>query len=369
MFRALLVDDEKMALVSLEHSIDWNLLGFTGVTKTTNPEEAIELLKSNRFDVAFLDIRMPKISGFDIMTACKDMKISTDFIMVSGYSDFSYTKNAIQLGAFDYCLKPVEASEASKLSNNLLAHIIYRRQIEDCNLIDTLTTYNQPDDILRWCGLPKSRYLNTVAIRYINLSDTIGNIPRFPDEICLLYNSNTLLKIIPSDIICTDDILTQYKKISEISVAIGDALENSQLIGRMIKRTISDLEENGYQNIVLRTIMTEPNTANENFLKMFYYIEDNFVLDLSLQELAENYNLNYTYCSELFRDKLGMTYSQFVTSLRMKKATELLLKTTETVESVCYRTGYNNYHYFANVFKKTYSMTPSQYRKTKCNIN
>ena len=55
-----------------------------------------------------LDIRMPEMSGIDLLRAIRDRGLHPIFLMVSGYAEFEYAQEALRLGAFDYLMKPVE---------------------------------------------------------------------------------------------------------------------------------------------------------------------------------------------------------------------------------------------------------------------
>ena len=116
-FRVLLVDDEKMALVSTRHSFDWEKYGFFDVRETENPLKALEMLETQRFDAVFVDIRMPEVSGLELMERMQGTQ--SEFIVLTGYSDFEYARAAIKLRAFDYCLKPVQPEESAPLLSKL----------------------------------------------------------------------------------------------------------------------------------------------------------------------------------------------------------------------------------------------------------
>ena len=121
MYRILLADDEKMALLSTNRSLPFAQWNMAVSASLCDPYEALSLLENGYYDAAFLDIRMPGLSGLDIIKKRKAAPFCPECIVVSGYSDFSYLKQAIQLGAFDYCLKPIQNGEASALLERLAA--------------------------------------------------------------------------------------------------------------------------------------------------------------------------------------------------------------------------------------------------------
>ena len=112
MLRVMLVDDEPFILQGLKVLIDWNEEGFQIVATAENGKEAIEYLKSNQVDLIITDIKMPEMTGLDLLEAVRRDKISDAyFVILSGYSDFTYAQKAIRYNCIDYILKPVEKNQ------------------------------------------------------------------------------------------------------------------------------------------------------------------------------------------------------------------------------------------------------------------
>lgn len=110
-FRAVLADDEISILKGLEDAVDWAALGIKVVALARNGKEALNAIIEHKPDVAVIDIKMPEISGLEVIQRIRDSGIQTDFIILSGYDDFSYAKEAIRYGAKAYLLKPLNNLE------------------------------------------------------------------------------------------------------------------------------------------------------------------------------------------------------------------------------------------------------------------
>lgn len=85
--------------------------------------------------------------------------------------------------------------------------------------------------------------------------------------------------------------------------------------------------------------------------------------DLTLARAAAAVNISATYFSYLFRKETGETFSGYLTNYRIEKAKALLSCSTQRVVQIAAAVGYNDYHYFAGIFKKTTGLTPSEFRK------
>lgn len=101
---------------------------------------------------------------------------------------------------------------------------------------------------------------------------------------------------------------------------------------------------------------------NRMVQKMTDYLKTHYQKDISLQDLADLCNVNTNYAGNLFKSETGEPFIKYLTRLRMERA-EILLKSTEgTVAEIAAMVGYNDYFYFAKVFKKYAGMTPTEYR-------
>ncbi|MFC3801818.1 response regulator [Cohnella sp. GCM10012308] len=93
------------------------------------------------------------------------------------------------------------------------------------------------------------------------------------------------------------------------------------------------------------------------------YIDENYMTDLNLTDLAERFNYNPSYFSEMFKSKVGKTFIQYVTDARMAQAIRLLEGTQLSLWDIAELTGFSNASYFSAKFKRMYGVTPSDYRK------
>ncbi|MEO3946954.1 response regulator transcription factor [Gorillibacterium sp. CAU 1737] len=112
MYRAILVDDEGFTRKGLMKLIDWEASGFQVVGEADNGEDALELIEQLRPDVVVTDIRMPELDGLELIGQVKErLTCSPHFIIVSGYDEFQYARQALRYGVEDFLLKPIHEQE------------------------------------------------------------------------------------------------------------------------------------------------------------------------------------------------------------------------------------------------------------------
>lgn len=116
MLKVLLVDDEPFILQGLSVLIDWEKEGFVIAGTALNGRKALEFLKQEDVDLIIADIKMPGMSGLDMLEEIRRDGLSKAyFAIMSGYRDFEFARRAIGSACVDYILKPVQRGELLKL--------------------------------------------------------------------------------------------------------------------------------------------------------------------------------------------------------------------------------------------------------------
>ncbi len=119
MIRILLVEDEYYFRQALKIMLSWETLGMEICGEADNGREALEKVKTLKPDIALVDINMPVMDGLEFVQALKETDCALKIIFITGYSEFNYARQAVQLGIYDYLLKPVKRDELEKTVLNL----------------------------------------------------------------------------------------------------------------------------------------------------------------------------------------------------------------------------------------------------------
>lgn len=116
MLRVMLVDDEPFILQGLQVLIDWESEGFMIVKLAENGQEALEYLRENQVDLILADIKMPVMDGISLLKTVREEELSDAlFVILSGYSEFTYAQTAVRYNCMDYILKPVQKENLLEL--------------------------------------------------------------------------------------------------------------------------------------------------------------------------------------------------------------------------------------------------------------
>lgn len=239
MINVYIADDEVWITLGLKKLLEKLDMDIFVVGTANNGLTAKEEIGQFKPDVVFTDIRMPGLSGLELLQEIPEVSPDTKVVIISGYAEFSYAKEAVQHHAFDYLLKPIKVEELA-------------------------------------------RVMSSFASEGKEEEEGGGETPEFD---------------------------------------------------RMIDNVVSE-------------------------------IRDHYMEDISLTSLAAKYNLSMARLSEMIKEHLKVNFSDYIASLRIQRAKELLRDESLSIQEIAEIVGYNDYFYFTKVFKKVEGISPSKYRKS-----
>jgi two-component system, response regulator YesN len=387
--RVIIVDDEPIIVRGLENLYDWGGNGFEVVGKALNGQAGMELARQLKPDIVLTDIRMPKHTGLELISALKLEMPEIQFIIVSGYDDFSYCQEALRLGASDYILKPVDYKQLGEKLNLVKEKILCKREEEKkknelSHLAKEGFMIKQSEFFKKLLHKPLSKDFMLedckrleinfeyycVAVAKCEISDVDGCMGFLHKEL------NSVLFPIENSVISV------FRDTDLIVIVIGN-LDKDHAIPIKIKETLTDLIarlkgrfylgvgdvcsldgiSESYNKAVELASVLESSTGNQIFSKLKNYIDEHYDEDLNLKVLSKICNMNQFYVSQFFKDKLGKNYLDYLQDMRIGKAKELLLKSGLSISEISEKVGFKDYRIFIKVFKKYCGITPKQYTK------
>lgn len=171
---------------------------------------------------------------------------------------------------------------------------------------------------------------------------------------------------------CLNILLSSVRKMSFLQLQQNNFLGRNILSPEGISRirTLEQLEQWMVQ--VIRGIISfklENNIPKKKDIiaEIKEYVKEHYNDQISLAELSERFFINPYYLSQLFKQKTGDTYLNFLAQIRINKSKELLEKTDMKVYEICQMVGYSDTQHFARLFEKLAGCKPSEYRKKSKN--
>lgn len=210
MINVLLVDDEEIVCRGMMKFINWEEYGFEVKAFARNAADCMAILRTIPINVVFLDINMPDKSGLDILPEIKLAYPDIYCVIISGYSDFQYVRQALWLGVYDYLNKPVARENLEKLLQNLREDISEREE-------KSRAEHQRQKALL--LSLAKgmihgncSDYNISLPEKYIGLMARRNIKERTTQELLDSLNEfiNNISELVPQSIILEDDSLSVF---------------------------------------------------------------------------------------------------------------------------------------------------------------
>lgn len=126
--KVLIVDDEKYEGILMEKCVDWAKEGFRITGNVQSAEEALKLMEAEEPDIVYTDINMPIIDGLELSRRVRKAYPSVHIVIVTGFREFEYAREAIHIGVEEFLLKPIQADELLGTAKKIREQILKRRE-------------------------------------------------------------------------------------------------------------------------------------------------------------------------------------------------------------------------------------------------
>ena len=147
----------------------------------------------------------------------------------------------------------------------------------------------------------------------------------------------------------TIDLLSRKNTVATINAAtVEEIYKEKENMIRAFCQEIQSHKQHQYSNLVLSVI---------------HYIEHQYTENLSIQQIADELNVNINHLTAVFRQETGITPGVYIRRTRVKQAVQLLVSTDLNIQDISNAVGVPDANYFIKLFKKECSLTPTQYRK------
>ncbi len=134
MYNVLIAEDSKPILRNIQTLLGSLGLPITVIATATNGEDALEAMRLQPVHLLITDIRMPKMDGLTLIEQAKQIHPQLMVVLISGYSDFEYTRKALNLQVFDYLLKPVERQQLLEVMSRAIERL-NRQSLTESDLL------------------------------------------------------------------------------------------------------------------------------------------------------------------------------------------------------------------------------------------
>lgn len=357
--KVVIIDDEPWTRGVVMKLAQWNRLGLEVVGEAADGETGLELIRKVLPDIVITDVRMPRISGIELVQALRAEGFQMPILIISGYDDFAYVRSALKLGVTDYLLKPIKALELNQQLQRC-ADILNReetarpRAVIEAGLFadgwekDYYDIRNKLETALKVGNGGIIR--RQMARLYEIVREQEGEQPPTAVMVGIYYAMLfTLQKYIDSAGLRREDVFG----VKGPTFVFSRDNTLKQLIDFIQERycdTMRCIEKQQRNRLDIEAVCR--------------YIRTQYDQGITLEQTADEFHATKEYLSKAFKADRNEGFTEYVTSLRMKRAYELIVEFDAPLKDVGAMVGYFDLAHFYKTFKKHFGKTPGEVRES-----
>ncbi len=420
MFKLLIVDDEYIVRAGIRKTVDWESYGIEVVGEASDGVRGMELALEKKPDIIMTDVRMQTMGGLDLLRQIKESKLDCEVIIISGYEEFEYVREALRCGAFSYLVKPVDndelvetvlsatkklsesrntkkyferlSGELSSVKRQFLREMLSGTVVNEKAIVENLEFYNiglKPDSSIAvyikinsdsayrdnlspavtvknhdFASILKNiiheyafSALDTPAI-FLDLSkDEFAVILNTPEN----YSAGNLRALFRE---CARQFESACN--TTLLVGIGDSVRKISHISNSFQNAKKCLQSRnilkGSSSVIAFDDINNLGYKRE-IQEAIRYICENYANQITIEMVASELYISASYLMHIFKDEMGKTFNECLTEYRIITAKELLSLNKYKIYEVSSMVGYKDVKYFSQIFKKYCGVTPREYCK------
>lgn len=317
-------------------------------------QEALNLLRAEQFDLVLTEVKLPLLDGLQLQRHIYEENLCPVVVVLSQSMEYQCVRECIMYGAFDYLQKMPDEETLLEMLTRAREHLIRNGRDgmgERAEFLIDMEGFREDENavvegILQRNGRAPQIFRAAVSMLYrmnqaYSVKADIQARQFFRNIVNRVFEQMSWLHLYTKveDYYRPDALFIDREVHSEMFY--GDKLEQ-----------LADFVQELY-----------PHTKDHNVQKISWYVLEHPEADLQLKRLAADMFVNYSYLSSSFSALAGVTYSEYVTKVRMMRAAFLLLHTGLRVGEIGARLTYRNTDYFTQQFKRQFLLTPKAFRE------
>ena len=361
MYKAVIIDNEPWTREVIKSLGQWKDLGIEVIGEASDGEYGRELISHLAPDIILTDVRMPHLNGIDLVTLLRKEGNTSKVIIISGYDDFDYIHSVIKLDVIDYLLKPIKPEELNEQLARAVALLQKEKQNRSGESMDGFLNAPWTSEYFtlrtRACESLRANNSEDILLAFEKMERLLSGTDQHEISkgmmIGLYYGlMEQLQKYINESGYSEEDLFAPH----ETSFVFSEETQISAMLQNM--RVLYCHAAKGVSKLI-----HERNRLDIRQVEA--YIKNRFsdTGGVTLEETAARFFVSREYLSKIFKLSVGEGFSDYVASLRMSKAKELILRGVP-LKDVSSMTGYMDQAHFYKSFKRFYGITPGEMQKS-----
>ena len=353
MYRLIIADDEELIRTGLFCRIDWKSMGFDVVAMMEDGSDVLAFLEKERIDVLLTDICMYQVTGLEVARVVQEKYPWVKVVLLSGYREFEYAREAIRCGVYEYLLKPIDYGKLKSIFVKIKQELDQTAQEESLLKCFGEEEYDQVLQLIRLVTDSVMGEGEENWRAYARLKPVLRNSPAEIRDIVVKRMLKTLqTKLSQTDPALADEFSKSLKKVQTLQTP--EALDSG----------LVELFQQLNDELVSRNLISLTRSEGNVYIqKARGYIGNHLGEDFTYKDVAEFVHLSPRHFIRLFRSETGDTFSDYVFRTRMEGAIRLLEENKIRPEDVGHAVGYHDEKYFQQLFRKYTGCSLSEYRR------
>lgn len=157
LYKVVIADDEDIMREGLANFVDWEAMGFELVAQFEDGKEALGYIEDYPVDIVFTDIKMTVVSGLELAKYVYENKLPVKVILVSGYKDFEYARQAVRFNVVDYVIKPISIKEIKEIFKKI-------KTVLDEEMLSREKEQESGEKYLEMVSILKDQFINDLVL-------------------------------------------------------------------------------------------------------------------------------------------------------------------------------------------------------------
>ncbi|MBP1754627.1 MAG: response regulator [Firmicutes bacterium] len=421
MQKLLIVDDEAFSREAIAETINWEEYQMQ-VICASNGKEALNVLMEDNVDILLTDIKMPEMSGLELLAEVHKLGIDIEVIVLSSYNEFDLVRQAMRLGTCDYLFKPTmlpndiiesvqkaankqKEKEIDKKAIRQQTNIYNTTKGKEAFLLDLMNGRKMEEKVFdkkiqELQLFPKVnglviivfkiiKYLGSMAEIFENdnylmkasvcnvINETLGMLPNhelisnnFNEYIVIAWsndsiNEENLINQIDEALQKIVDFMEKFYKI-DFAIGISNIGNQMKDINQLYKEASFEADKGDldHKKVHYANDFGGNTLLMREILTSLDYIKEKLSdKDLSLQMVADYIGVSKNYYSKAFKEVTKVNFIDYVTKLRVEKARNLYINSDLKIYEIAEKVGYSDWHYLYSVYKKLLGHSMSQEKR------
>lgn len=351
MYQMIIADDEPYIREGLVRLHDWTSWGFEVRAAFEDGDEVLAFLQHNRVDALLTDIRMGAKDGLSVAKKVRTEYPWMKVVILSGYKEFEYAKEAMHCNVFEYLLKPVDDGELRTVFGRI--HLA----LDEAHRADALlrsvgeAEYNQLLDLIRRVsrsvlGGPAER--GETWLSYAHLGPMMRSAPDSVRKVIL----ERLVDQLRTDLAKSDLALAESFRQQLLQLGTLPADESTDRLRGMLQKL---------NDTVAQRQQAVPPSRDDLIVRAQTFLKTHLDENPSFKDVADHIHLSPRHFLRRFETETGETFTDYKIRVRMETAMKLLEEKQSSPGVIADAVGYKSEKYFLQQFRDYTGYTVHEY--------